>query len=347
MPPVRAGWLAWGAILAGAFAQAAVLTTLAFGARAPGRETAALADALLLCACAALPLAYGTLRVMPARGPQRGWPFLYAWLVNAALPLGGIGVTCVAMRVAARLPKAAAVSGIAHVEEPRFATQRVPYIAYGRGARLKAELLNDRASASARMTALLALQAMPAQSRSPMLRGMLADPLDDVRLLAYGMLERDEKSLTQQILAVRPTLARPDLAPDARRAAHKTLAQLYGELIYAQLVQGDVHRNAAMEAERHARAALEGDPRDASLWRLRGRIALDLGELDAADAHFEAALANGFPRERLLPYLAEAAYLRGDFARVRVLLGTIDSAAALPLMQPILEYWRARGHDMS
>ncbi len=45
------------------------------------------------------------------------------------------------------------------------------------------------------MTALLAMQSMPARTVSPVLQGMLADPLDDIRLLAYGILDNHERSV--------------------------------------------------------------------------------------------------------------------------------------------------------
>jgi len=172
---------------------------------------------------------------------------------------------------------------------------------------------------------------------------MLADPLDDIRLLAYGILDSREKQLTQRILAERAKLDgknQPRAVGDAWRLANKTLAELYGELIYENLVTGDVYRNAAEQADAYARAALEADPDDAALWRLRGRLALDAQDCDAAQMLLQRAIDRGFPRERMLPYLAETAYVRRDFGRVRQLLAQIDARSALPTLQPVLAYWQ-------
>jgi Tfp pilus assembly protein PilF len=84
------------------------------------------------------------------------------------------------------------------------------------------------------------------------------------------------------------------------------------------------------------------DPNDASLWRLRGRLALDGGDLDAADTMLQRAIDCGFPRDRMLPYLAEAAYLRRDYARVRRLLGEMDSRATTPTLHAVLNFWHQR-----
>lgn len=51
------------------------------------------------------------------------------------------------------------------------------------------------------------------------------------------------------------------------------------------------------------------------------------------------AQALGFPRERLVPWLAEAAFLQRDYARVAELLASLGHASALPLLKPVVQYW--------
>ncbi|MEK6346951.1 MAG: hypothetical protein V4764_05700, partial [Burkholderia sp.] len=125
----------------------------------------------------------------------------------------------------------------------------------------------------------------------------------------------------------------------ARYALHRQLAELYFELIYQSLVQGAVYRHTLEQAEHHARAALEIDERDAALWLIRGRLALATGRPDDAGAAMACALELGFPRERLTPWLAEVAFLRGDYALTRELLASLGNAAVLPTLKPIVTYW--------
>ena len=106
---------------------------------------------------------------------------------------------------------------------------------------------------------------------------------------------------------------------------------------------GDVYRNAADQADGFAAAALEHDPKDAALWRLRGRLAIARLDLDGADTMLQRAIDCGFPRERMLPWLAETAYLRRDFSRVRKLLAEIDNRAATPTLAAVLDFWKPRG----
>jgi polysaccharide biosynthesis protein PelE len=306
---------------------------------------------LLLCllvqAVAAIAVSLGLMPLMPARYrlPRKGL-FVALWFLNFALPFGGILCTFGALAIGAALPRPRAELPVTLVEEPEFAANLIGTVSYGRGARLKAELQNSEAGTSFRMTALLAMQTMPARTVSPLLQGMLADPLDDIRLLAYGILDNREKALTQQILVERPKLdakLHPSLSNAERAEANKTLAQLYSELIYENLVTGDVYRNAAEQADGFAAAALEHNRDDAALWRLRGRLAIARTDLDGAENMLQRAIDCGFPRDRMLPYLAEVAYLRRDFAHVRALLSEMDSRATTPTLSAVLDFWKPRG----
>ncbi|RQH07101.1 tetratricopeptide repeat protein [Paraburkholderia dinghuensis] len=315
------------------------------GALAAKTNTQLVLACLGLQAVAALLIAGGSARLMPARYRTPRIPlFGYLWVMNFAVPFGGLLCTLCALAVGTKLPRRERYLPIQQVFEPEFAPNLRGTVSYGRGARLKAELQNADLDTSFRMTALIAMQSMPARTVSPLLQSMLADPLDDIRLLAYGILDNREKGLTQRILAERARLdgkSQPAATGDERRLANKELAGLYSELIYEQLVKGDVYRNAAEQADAYASAALEADPSDASLWRLRGRLALDQRNLDMAEEMLQRAIDCGFPRERMLPYLAEVAYQRRDYARVRELLAEVEQHGSLPTLRAVLDYWHA------
>ena len=53
----------------------------------------------------------------------------------------------------------------------------------------------------------------------------------------------------------------------------------------------------------------------------------------------ERALELGFPRERLIPWLAEVAFLRGEYAQTSQWLAALGNAAALPTLKPVVTYW--------
>lgn len=237
------------------------------------------------------------------------------------------------------LPRLDQQALIALIREPHFSPHLLSNVSYTRGSHVKEDLLNRRATTWRRVTALFALQSMPPRMVSPILHAMLNDPVDDIRLLAYGMLDKLEKALTHRILLERHKRGSP-LSDDESFRIDKTLAELYSELVYARLVEGDIYRNALEEAACHAASALRTRPGDAALWRLRGRLAFEMGRFDEAETMLAKAIDCGFPRKRILPYLAELAYLRGDYAEVRSLLNEMK-ATPPPLLDAVVAYWMA------
>ncbi|WP_431819964.1 lipopolysaccharide N-acetylglucosaminyl transferase [Burkholderia sp. F1] len=282
-----------------------------------------------------------TTRAAPPTPPRQrpAWPGGRALI---AMREAGRRVADAIARLAARLrafafPRLDEGALIALVREPQFAPHLLATLSYAQEHQVKEGLLNRHAAVGRRVTALVAMQTMPVRAASPILHALLNDPADDVRLLAYGMLDKSEKRVTQQIAVERARLARR-LSDDERYRVDKTLAELYCELVYARLVEGDVYRNALEQGDAHAACALRHQPLDGALWRLRGRLAFETGRLDDADAMLKKAIDCGFPRMRVLPYLAEIAYLRRDYAAVRRCL---DDLPAVPphLLAPIADYW--------
>ncbi|WP_321874244.1 hypothetical protein [Burkholderia ubonensis] len=282
-----------------------------------------------------------TTRAAPPAPPRRRPAWAGGRALLATREAGRCAADAIA-RLAARLrafafPRLDEGALIALVREPQFAPHLLATLSYAQEHQVKEGLLNRQAAVGRRVTALVAMQTMPVRAASPILHGLLNDPADDVRLLAYGMLDKREKRVTQQIGVERARLARR-LSDDERCRVDKTLAELYCELVYARLVEGDVYRNALEQGDAHAVCALRHQPLDGALWRLRGRLAFETGRLDDADAMLKKAIDCGFPRMRVLPYLAEIAYLRHDYAAVRRCL---DDLPAVPphRLAPIADYW--------
>lgn len=374
--------------VAGGAVQLAALAVLPHGngaTEATGALLAYLGMQALAAALLAMPLQRLLSRHvrMPSRVASRTTS-AYLFVAGALVPLGGLLVVLPGMALARLGHRTPAIGGMASVALPEFAGAMgacVPDRPENRPANrpanrpdagddrdraaglLRAGAANAAASDMRRLAALAGLEAMPARSTGPLLRALLEDSVEDVRLLAYGMLDAAEQRLTRQILQAQDCLhALADGDPAGRAAAHERLAQLHWELVYQNLAQGDVRGHTLEQADRHAEAALQAlseapgattlyvraadgsgvaSPA-AGLWQLRGRLALARRDPAAARAALQRAIALGFPRERAWPLLAEAAYLEGDFAATRAAMQGLRQAAslpALPQLQPVLRYW--------
>jgi hypothetical protein len=266
----------------------------------------------------------------------------YLFALSVSVPCGGLLICVVALCLAHRFPLKEEVQGVIEVGWPVFESSLVERIKHGEGGRLRIQLDNVNAPVSQRMTALLAMQTMPKRTASPILRGLLRDSVEDVRLLMYGMLDGAEKDITQQIHAELPKLeALRDDDDEARYAVHARLAQFYWELIYQNLVQDDIYLYTADQADHYAKVALEIKPDNASLWYMRGRLALTRSRPEEAAAFLERAAQTGFPSVRLSPFVAECAYLRKNYATVREALSGFENRSTLPFLQSLQRYWNS------
>jgi len=72
---------------------------------------------------------------------------------------------------------------------------------------------------------------------------------------------------------------------------------------------------------------------------LRGRLEVFAGRFLQARRAFARAAAFGMPEGRVLPYLAEVAFLLRDYARVRTLLARIAETSHTQRMSQVIEYW--------
>jgi hypothetical protein len=292
------------------------------------QTVAGFAEAMMFREC--LPYEY--------RFPRKA-TFLLLWLTCTLVPLlGGFGILF-ACGWAKWFPGRVQSVQIVSVPRPTFVSNLVSQVTHGSGARLQARVSNVAVPATDRLSALVAIQQMPTRTTSPLLRELLTDPLEDVRLIAYGRMDQAENEIMQQIFAARKQIAYA--ANDAQlQALHRLLAELYFELAYQNIVQGAVQTHALQQADQHAQAALaiHGSD-DAALWLRRGRLALVNGDPNLAREAFEQARQAGFPSERLAPWMAEAAFLSGDYDAVHALLEPLRARNALPVFKPVVEYW--------
>lgn len=263
---------------------------------------------------------------------------LLLWLACTLVPLLGGFIILFACGWAKWFPGTVPSPQIVIVPRPTFVSNLVSQVTHGSGARLQARVSNVAVPAPDRLSALVAIQQMPTRTTSPLLRELLTDPLEDVRLIAYGRMDQAENEIMQKIFAARKQIAYA--ANDSQlQALHRLLAELYFELAYQNIVQGAVQTHALQQADQHAQEALAIRGGDAALWLRRGRLALVNGNPTLARESFEQARKLGFPADRLAPWMAEAAFLNGDYDAVHTLLEPLRSHAALPVFKPVVEYW--------
>lgn len=201
------------------------------------------------------------------------------------------------------------------------------------------ELLRDAESPDERVRAVMTLRHMDARRAVPLLRLAFSHQSEDVRLLAFGILEQREKRLRSRIELNQGRLASARDAGARPARWHRRLARDHWELVYGGFVSGDLEPAVLAQARDHAQAALAREP-DAKMAVLLARIYLRRRQPEAAKAYLEQAQRAGLPAASAAPLLAEAAFQRRRFGEIATILGSVQRAGLRrPELDPVAEYW--------
>ncbi|GKT21473.1 tetratricopeptide repeat protein [Acidovorax sp. SUPP3334] len=311
-----------------------------------GRTDAALSSYLLVHAGACLMLSLFLLPFLSGDQARPRAPVLGLMAVfSYAVPIVGfIGV--IAAVVVLRIYRSPASQGdFESLRLPEFDRHQRMQGSF-RQAGLRSFLGNSQAPMQTRMRAMVALQHVSGRIASPLLRTVLSDPSEDLRLLAYGMLDTLEKRINRTIDSELDALRQAKLeegdtpGPLTVESAFR-LSDLYWELVYQELVQGDLRDHAVKESLQYCDQVLAQQPDHPQLNLRRGRLLHLLGRVDEAEAAYALARDLGLPATRVLPYQAELCFERRDFAQTRELVQQLNQWRALPRLRPILDYWSA------
>jgi polysaccharide biosynthesis protein PelE len=304
----------------------AIAAFAATGFEALGVASALHGSALpaLSCHAAACVCFAGTLQGRLLGGP-RVWAFALLFAAAFFVPvLGVLGIGVVALTTESP-------SGSAEREWVRTPIP-APSAMAGR-ADANAEASSTR---QARVESLSALRGRSDPTAIALLRRALEDPEEDVRLVAYSLLESKSRAAYRDIHELTRAL---EEAPAQRPALHRLLAFQHWELARLGLAQGECLTHALEMARHHALLALECGKGSASLWFLLGRIYLRGNEPDQAERAFTKAAQLGAARLALAPWIAEAKYGQRRFDVVHEELAEMDVLGGSETVERLRRYW--------
>ncbi len=287
---------------------------------------------------------------LPAR-ESFSFLFVFLWILPVVGALGVLwSVTTALRRPRSRSSKN--VKTVALPELPFSPPVIFPAPPYSEGA--LRQIVHFAERPLKRLKAVMATRHMAPREAMIVWSKATRDPVDDVRLLAYAMRDDNEKKLIDRILAL--TEALPEVPARMQHSYHKTIAALCWELVYHRLVQGAVRQHWLQTARRHmelvlvpssdaqavvplasARSTIPASTDrpdrpstppafhsiDANSWLLYGRILLESGDLASARQAFASARVGGMEEQKILPWLAEAAFRERKFSEVKRYLSAL------------------------
>jgi polysaccharide biosynthesis protein PelE len=201
-----------------------------------------------------------------------------------------------------------------------------------------ADALQCTADPDRRTAALIATLSLKDQYAVPLLRMALKDPEDDVRLLAYALLDRKEKTIEARIRDRKAQLG-SDAPAQKIFSLHKALAHDYWALAHLGAPGGSTLFMLCGRAQEHVQAALGHRSHDGGLLLLSGRILLIEMQLDAASDAFENARKAGIDARQMEPFLAEIAFFRRQYSNVKTHLMRAGNGRSRPRLSKASTYW--------
>jgi polysaccharide biosynthesis protein PelE len=259
----------------------------------------------------------------------------------------GIAAILIVVQVAQRFPRILRIERYVTVRMPEFsgvqreATERSDLRA-GDARRI---LKDATQPLETRLRVLVALQSMEPKAAVPLLISLLSDPSEDIRLLAYSMVDSWEKDLVQKIQRANAELVQ------ARESGNNTLvvnalrrlAELHWTQADTGLARGDLRRFALEHAQKYCEQVQSLDNRAPGIWALYARILTELGHLDAAVQAVRMARRLRMPKAEAFSLMARIAYAKGNYAAVRRYASLLPDDGLLPAsVMRTAAFWSSR-----
>ena len=176
-------------------------------------------------------------------------------------------------------------------------------------------ILRFASDADKRIKAVLATSGLDDKVAIPILQVALLDSVDEVRLMAYSILDTKEKEIDLLIHKGLSQLKLKTNTPEIKRKVHHKLAESYWELSYLGLVKGRAKEHTLHAAMEQANKAIALKSTDAGLLFLQVQILTNLGYFKEASILLEKVKEKGILPEKLASRRAELAFELKSFSQ--------------------------------
>lgn len=205
-------------------------------------------------------------------------------------------------------------------------------------SKMREALSSEFADVTKKINALSSMN-LEASSRTNLInRALLSETSDEVRLLAFSFLAKQENEINEQINTLLNKL-KIETNDIAIAKIHKYLALQYWKLVDLNLVQKDFLDFIINKAFYYTDKALKQFPEDNTLWVLLGRIYIVQNKISKAyDALNRATRLHASDR-KVLPYLAELSFKNKNYAEAKDYLFMNDNLRDIFFLFPIVSFW--------
>ncbi len=189
-----------------------------------------------------------------------------------------------------------------------------------------------------RLSAVYATLKLDDKNAIPLLRIALRDPVDDIRLLAYALIDRKEQRISERIESVRQSLENNET--NNTRHLYKCIIKDYWELAHLGLVEGETLNYVLNKTRGYLEKALQLYPRDRGLHLQYAKLLLRLKNPQFAYNEFKIAETLGVGKKPLLLYYAEIGFLQRRYGEVKRSMKEVNLMTARPQIHAARRFWQ-------
>lgn len=209
---------------------------------------------------------------------------------------------------------------------------------YGAGG-ASMRLLKKEETADERSKALFVLSQTQLSNINKLIYQLLPDPSDEMRLLAFNILDEQENRIAKRISESFAMLETAKKNHESCAKFEKNIAMLYWELVYDHLISPELEQSILNRALSYAISASKSLENDATIWILLGKIYKHLKQYANAEKAFNKIELSEVPPATVLPYLAEIKFKMRDYQAVQEYLSQSSTLLDVALIAPVKRFW--------
>ncbi len=264
--------------------------------------------------------------------------FIFLLGFTLLLPILGCIVVLTFSILYAFVKKKSFLTQVKHFNKKEFYNNPYPQVKriFGEGAIV--DLASNQMNHSPnKMKGLVFMAENPSKKNFSLIKGLLSDPDNEIRLYSFSLLNTLETELNDKITK---TLSRYEKEnnPEQKAILATELASLYWEFIHYGLSDAESTKFILSKVETYAKLAL-AVKKEFTTYTILAKVAFSKNNYKKAEKLFKKALTMGASHTVVAPYLAEVAYKQGDYYEVKQQLSQISPLELTSMTAPLYRQW--------
>lgn len=197
--------------------------------------------------------------------------------------------------------------------------------------------LKKEVPSEVKLKVLSLLKSMKISGAGKILKEVLSDNNDEVRLLAFSLISKEENEIVNKIQKLKAKLEH-EKNNSTKSEILRSIGILYWDMIFLEIIDDELKEFYIEEAKKHLKESLE-IKENFDTYFYMGRIALKENNLHLAEEYFNKAL-NLKKDNKVLPYIAEIYFHKKEYKKVMQIFSDINFYSVHPNFYPNYKVWK-------